>query len=681
MNENYELGEYISNDKKKLNIYNLLYTKLGENLSEWNLAKSKNINEFYDILFDILHISYIYNVKNNANKYNIVNIIGSSITTFLPKNFIYFFEQYSPKHHRIPRSFGLFNLSNLSNEQVSENTVYDEFDIRQSPLNLPRHVTYTEDGNVSAVSFSTDSNDDTASKFSEFSELSELSENSEIKMEHEIKIYLFRKLKLDMTNIKNIKLKLSDIYEYIYFKTCPEILYQLKIDKTQQKKQENKKSVNGFNWEYFIWRKENDEILKTPNTTLEISKDNFYNYNIFINDRYGWNKKQLQTFILNIMIPEFLKQANLSINTSHKLYQQEFFRILNNKNTMALMIRKFFIDKNLKSSILKQIDKAIEKITNKTKLNEILTKLERQQFNKLIENDDYQNIYKMLVRVKYNKKIMNFYLENKIKKISENVRQKYLKSRFKWQTLCKSLTKTTHLQTLRELAIIENIKNPQMMTKRQLCGEFSKKLQKLIDNQKKSPELCSNDRSYLTGETVDEIPSEFFISYKHKNKIFCDDIRYMKKQIDSNEGMHPGFREKLSETTINKINNIYNKLLKTTNKMDDFEEEQEKITPEINMNRKLTTLISKTSGNGYINDQQLFANANLNLFNKFLDKLSDNILSENEKLHINNVNSLIDKKTHLINLLILKIDNDPYQQGNISEIATNLVISYNEIFN
>ena len=154
----------------------------------------------------------------------------------------------------------------------------------------------------------------------------------------------------------------------------------------------------------------------------------------------------------------------------------------------------------------------------------------------------------------------------------------------------------------------------------------------------------------------------------------------MKKQIDSNDAMHPGFREKLSQNSINKINNVYNKLLKTTNTMDDFIQETEQITPEINMKRKLTTLISKTAGNGYINDQQLFVNADQNLFNKFLDNLQNNVLSENEKIHINNLTSLIDKKTHLINLLILKIDNDPYKQGAISEIATNLVISYNEIF-
>ena len=151
MNENLELKEYIGNDKKKQTIYNLLYTNLGEDLSNWNSLKSENTYEFYDILFDILHISYIYNLKNNAHKHNKVKLSGFLIVTFLPKNFIYFFNQYDPKKQgSILRSPTMYNLQ-----------AYDEFDIEESELHQPRRITYTEEGDVSTVSFSTDTDTDT----------------------------------------------------------------------------------------------------------------------------------------------------------------------------------------------------------------------------------------------------------------------------------------------------------------------------------------------------------------------------------------------------------------------------------------------------------------------------------------------------------------------------------------
>lgn len=603
---NSDLQKYILNDEHKFRIYNslynhdkfriynLLYTNFGEIANNWEKIKSEiGIQLFYDILFEILHIDYMYKLKNNI-----------------------FIHKYS-----ILQNF---------------RTYYDKMIISENSSNL---IT-------------------------------------------ELKKYLFDKHNIEnVEKYDKIQLTLNDFKEYVYFKKSPNLLYKIKYQENNKKIKIQKGSeVNGFYWEYFIWRKKDDENLKTAPQSLEITKDNFYNYKIFKTSLHGWNKLQLNTFLYTVIIPEFLKQANLKINTQHKLYQDIFKHFLPKSNVeIGILIEKYISGKKLNNHILEIIDETINSAPENSSLAKIFKLLDKKEYNELVKEDEYINVYKLITHLKYNKRIMNMYLSKKIEKI----RKKFIKKRFKWQLMCAELTKTTNIQTLRELALLENIENASMMTKREICKAFGEKLQKIIDDKNNAinNNKCINDSSFLSGENIQDIQAEFFIEYEHNNKIYCDDIRLMKKQIDENNQMHPSFREKLSDTAIKKINDMYDKLLKTTINMEDRYIITEELSPESYLQSQTTNLVLKTRDNGYINNQELFIKSDEKLFDKFIDKLLINkLLSDKEIEYIKNFNTLLTKKTKLVELLSLKIDNDPLKQGNISEIATNFVILYNEIF-
>jgi len=503
----------------------------------------------------------------------------------------------------------------------------------------------------------------------------------------DIKLYFFDKLKIEnKEKYKNITVKNQDIEEYVYFKNCPNLLH--KIKSLEISPSPVKKEMEDFYWEYFIWRKKNDPILESAPNTLTINSENFTKYKIFLKSNHGWSRKQLETYLLTVMIPEFLKQSNLIINTNHKVYTECIHFPFSNFK-FASIINSYISGKRLNEDVLKIINKTfddpiLKDKNKKIQLHQIYNKLEKTNYKKLIENDIYKRFYSIIVCLKYKQLLTRFYLEEKIEKI----KIKYSKTnyRFKWQKMCAELTDTTHIQTLRELALIENIENASMMTKREICKAFAEKLEKLIEEKQKAIDNkeCTNEISFLTGEDVKDIPTEFFLMYSHNNKIYCDDIRAMKTQIDTNKGMHPGFRQPLENTTIVNINKKYDNLLKSTISMldiDDIEQDKSALSPESLLQSQMTNLVLKTNENGYINNQQLFINSNQEQYDEFLEKLKTNyLLNEKEIIYVKNFKTLVSQKIKLVELLALKIDNDPNKEGNLSEIATNLVNTYNEIF-
>lgn len=636
---NSDLQNYISNDANKMKIYNLLFTNFGQINNNWIRIKSEiKPKLFYDILFEILHIDYMYKLKNNIfiNKYSLL------------QNFKYFFTQ-------------------------STNKVFDEFEIQNaSNTQTPRSIHY-EDDSISYVSYSSDE---------EERETKNTTNDDTIL---EIKRYIFEKNNIsNVEKYENVEIKISDLEEYIYFKKSPNLLYNIKYyDDKDKKIIKNKKTeVDGFYWEYFIWRKKDDENLKSAPKTLEITKDNFYNYKIFKNSLHGWSRIQLKSFLNTVILPSFLKQANLKINVSHKIYSQHINSILHESSIkIGNIIHLFISGKKLNNHILEIIDDIINKSKEDTPILKIFKELSKNNYDELVKEgfEDYKNIYKLIVYLKYNKRIMNIYLSKKIEKI----KKKFSRKRFKWQLMCSELGKTTNIQTLKELALLENVENASMMSKREICKAFSEKLQKMIDDKNNAinNNKCTNDMSFLSGENIKDIQSEFFIEYEHNDKIYCDDVRLMKKQIDENKGMHPSFRQKLNENSIKKINDMYNNLLNTTINMEDKYNVEEELSPESYLQTQMTNLVLKTRDNGYINNQQFLINADQTKFNEFVSKLKFNqLLTDNDTSYIYNFNNLILQKTKLTELLSLKIDNDPLKQGNISEIATNLVILYNELF-
>jgi hypothetical protein len=343
---------------------------------------------------------------------------------------------------------------------------------------------------------------------------------------------------------------------------------------------------------------------------------------------------------------------------------------------MSNIIKEYFENKQLDNTILEPINEILNESSDTKR-----RKLIRRFYIEIDDFDSYKPLYKIILCLKLKQKEMREKLEKRIDIIKKHLlNKKYKNIRFKWQIMCKVLAKTTDLETLKELAIIEEIPNSSLMTKRQLCKAFSEKLQNIID-QSKDIENCINKESMLSGENITEIQPEFFIKYEHRNKTYCDDVRLMKKQIDENDGKHPLLREKLNDNTINSINTVFNRLQRTTFTMDDFDEQHIELTPESNLQSQMTNLVLKTRDNGYINDQQLFIECNHKQFKKFINNLlSEYLLTKNDIKAILQFNSLVTQKTKLVQILYLKIQEDPNRSGNISEFANNLVNVYNNTF-
>jgi len=635
------LKNYVSNGLK-LEIYNLLFKTNGNIefiINKWKEIYNKEIdkNVFYDTLFEILHLKYIEDLKNGIYETNYKYIYYKNILSALPINFLIVY--LSPK---------LENFAEESNEVITP----IEF---ITPLQSP--------------------------EMQEFRQFNLVEENipltiinsSKMSLNEEIKSYIFKKLDMseDNLDVKNYNLKLSDVEEYVYFKTCPDILFNIKSE------YESDTEIENFFWDYFIWRRNGDPILQSPSIDEIITKDNFSKYKILRN--HGWTKLQLNTFFMKVILPKFLQDSNININLNHSIYFKCIVSYLPSiKQKTGMIIKNFLDDKNLNTDILKIINNNIKNVSKETRYNKLfdIFKDETIEFT----DDIYMPIYKMLLCIKYNQKIIRLYLADKIEKI----RKKFIKTkgyRFKWQLMCKELVKTTNIETLRELALIENIENGSMMTKRELCKAFSQKLEKIIEDANNKKELCTNQVSYLSGDDISEIPSEFLLTYEHKNKTYCEDIRDMKTQIDTNKGMHPAFREKLDISEIDKINKKYTDLLKTTVSMEDFNQKVIELSPKSYLQSQTTNLILKTRDNGYIKNQDLYINSNENDFKKFLENLETNyLLTNKEKKYILKFNSLLNQKTKLVELLSLKIDNDSNKIDNISEVATSLVNTYNETF-
>jgi hypothetical protein len=634
------LYKHDENDEYKTEIYNLLFTNYGKNIINWIRVKTEKDHVlFYDILFDLLHDYYNYRLNKGIYTNDYIGIDGKTFLKSLPINFIFFYQNLFTNDSTIRRSTALSNLSSITEEHTDSESVYDS------------------DENQENIIFQ---------------------DTTEILPKDELKKYLFQKLNItDYEKYVRIKLTLKDIEEYVYFKSMPDILYKIKFYDQNQKKS-LKLEINDFYWDYFIWRKKGDPILQTPSLTEKITANNYYKYRVLLN--HGWKNEQLITFFKNVMIPEFLKQSNLNININHPIYAECLRNILSNSKYLnANIISQFINGKKLNSETLKIIDMVILKKDKKTTVFKIYSSLEKiSYYQQLTMNDIYRTIYKMIICLKYNQKMIRLYLSEKIQRIKLKY-AKNAKLRFKWQLMCKELTKKVDINTLRELALLENINNATMMTKRELCKAFSEKLEDMIKNAKEIK--CTNDVSYLTGENITSISPEFLISYQHKNKVYCDDIRALKTQIDTNDNMHPAFREKLTNETIDKINNKYIKLLKTTTTLDDFDEQKIDLSPLSLLQSQMTNLILKTHGSGYIKTQDLFINSDEELFNKFMESLFKNyLLSQNEKSYIKKFKNLIDKKAKLVELIILKIDNDPNKSGDISEIANNFINIYNDVF-
>ena len=481
--------------------------------------------------------------------------------------------------------------------------------------------------------------------------------------------------KCNIQDIRHFKLNYGTILEFIYFgKVICVIshnyhdhdLKDIKIDDTIYK------------WNYFMWTREGDPNNEIAPENLSITSDNFSRYTVSFTK--GWRSNQLKTFFYTVILPDILKQANINININHPEYKNV---LIGNKKSIGEVIRSFLDNKlKLDSNCLSEVNKFVENLELNIDSDTSLfwsEYLKNENLQSIIRGCPHKMAYENILLLKSIQKVIQLRLKEKLQMVKENIDQRKHKDKiYKWQLICSKL-QTIDLQDLYELAIIEGIPHYSMMTKRELCGEFSKKLEDAVRSKKQSENRCENRESFLTSDNVEDIRPEFFFTYRHNGHIYCDDIRAIHKFINqpSTKNRHPIDRMQLSDNVIRNINREYEFFQYKTLPIKE-EDEEESMSIQSLLSSKTTNLLSKLI---HPNSASLFINCDESLFFLFLNNLLlEHVISANQIRHIVNQPSLINKKILLVDLLILQIDNDQNVYDGVSQISTIVSEEYNKIF-
>lgn len=389
---------------------------------------------------------------------------------------------------------------------------------------------------------------------------------------------------------------------------------------------------------YFIWELPGDENLKKASSNELITRENFSKYkkSFF----HGWSKEQKVTFFKNNIFKELV--SNLNINIMHPRYLECINGIFN----IDYIIKKF-IDNDFNS----------------------INSYDITYFKNCISRRQVQ-------------------IKNKIKKNIKTIKENMLNNkskRFKWENLCNVFNnEKIDIEDLREIAALYKIPFYNMMTKREICKELATIVIQSAKDISKNIDKCSNNESIFTLESLKEIEPEFFYSYVHNNRVYCDDIRslYQYFIIDGNT-KYPLDRLPVSKKLLKLINYEYNHLKTVTNTMEDLNVPYTPPSKESTLSRLTTDFTSLLN---YPNDANYFKNSSMNIFNGFLQLLvNEELISLNEYRQINKSDNLIDKKINFLNIIVLKIKNDPDQiqtsQGVLSTLAINISNVYNYTFN
>ena len=413
------------------------------------------------------------------------------------------------------------------------------------------------------------------------------------------------------------------IMPYLYFGTVPKELA----------KNEKRVNINGDTYidYYFMWVKEGDLNQIPAGNDEVITRENFSNYmRSFLG---GWSKNQILAFIFTEIIPKL----NLNINTQHSEYR-ECFRYYN-KDYLGCTIKKFLSSGRI---------------------------------------DIHSTAILCIKNVQRNIKAR---MKKHISILRDSVKSKDHR-RFKWENICSTLG-NLNIEDLYELAAKERISFYTMMTKREICAELAIRVDKHVKAKLNLQGKCSNPNSIFTMESVNDISPEFFFSYKHNGQIYCDDIRYLHRHFIENGDTHPIDRTPVSTKLVNVINREYDLLVETTNTMTDTtDESDEPITRQSLLTANTSSFLSLLN---YPNSSELFIDSQRDKFRMFLQYLyNEHILTSNEYQEVNSISDLINSKLKLLDIMLLKIRNDPHQvetnSGHLSEIAINTSVVYNDVF-
>jgi hypothetical protein len=505
------------------------------------------------------------------------------------------------------------------------------------------------------------------------------------------------------------------IREFIYFNKTPSFIVENVLN-TEPEDYSDVLTLDGerYKYTYFIWRREGDPNTRRADQGEVVTRENFKNYSRF--DTVGWSTKQLRTFFATNIVPIILQKCNIAINVNLPNYKNIIDEALYKAKLNSLIDE--YINTNTISINMNYISEIREKLKDLSK-----DRLENISPYRLSLNMG-NRLYYFISRLMKQQAIVQKSLQEKIINIKTRVANKSGKGiKYKWQSMCAKL-QTWDIQQLRELAAIENIDNYQMKSKRELCKEFEEILQRKINDQRRQmiryipePEKpenpkdkqlndlferhiqnnltesekkhkqryteqysqkCQNNDS-LSGDDLTDIKPEFFFTYKHNNKIFCDDIRVLYEQvIERGQRKSPYDRTPLSPELIRFIETTYEKLRDTMISLKDEEVEEEPIPLQSILTSKTTDLSGLLFAHAPVEN---FLQCDQNIFKEFAMYLEDGgVISNRESQYIFNLPDLQSRKIALVDLLTMKIRNDENVFDGISSMASNITDIYNSVF-
>jgi hypothetical protein len=449
--------------------------------------------------------------------------------------------------------------------------------------------------------------------------------------------------------IADQRIHVTDILEYIYNGA----LLTLEA-KSEGLEPEDTLEVNGktYEYRYFLWIKNDDPNLIPANSEEIITTQNFLNHKLALFDG-GWSLLQLKTFVITNILPIILQKAQLNLNIEHPAYKKCISSTFKGKRDLSGLI-----------------------------INFIKTNLDHYDPNTNYNSRDLYAIYNRFIRcLKFQQEKVRSKLHKRFRKIAERQQPKII-SRFKWMNVC-SVFNQMDDEDLYEFAAAERIPYANMMSKREICAELAKKMQERITSVNKLKAQCSNEDSIFTMEPVKDISPEFFYAYKHNNQVYCDDIRDLVTHFRTRGNRHPIDRTPVPPKLVNLIMNEYKYLESITNTMKDLNGSPEEIiSPQSVLTSKATNFTSLLN---YPNPTDLFINSDSTLFREFINSLiQEHILSNNEYRNIYAGRDLLDQKTRFLDIITLKIMNDPNQiqtpTGTLSQLSINTSHVYNETF-
>jgi hypothetical protein len=454
------------------------------------------------------------------------------------------------------------------------------------------------------------------------------------------------------------------IKQYLYFGVVPAFL------------SDSERAAQGFSREYFLWTKSDNDVER-PDLRLAITAENFSSYRQ--NNIDGWDYFQLATFVRVNIIPEYFKLIEINMNQKHTFYLEYFqfdkirlrnviLAYLHNKQSLfepSLMntIKNMSCTDN---SAIFHFYGVINNLPNVPRYAQIASTL---LFSLAIDLKcaQYRNVQRLLKKLK-----------------DSVIRPRKETQRFKWQNLCSpSKLGSFHFDDLRELAALERIPQHMFLTKRELCAELATRFENVIAGKEKIQSKCINTTSIMLTD-IEDIPPEFFYSYSHNNKLYCDDIRDLYKHFQTSGASHPIDRTPVKQRLVSQVNEWYTYLTTTTNTLEDlFTAPQAVLSQSSLLSSKAADFASKLN---YPNSLETFINADNTMLSLFTEELiAENLLSRQEKSTLSVLQDVTQYKMTLMEMLLLKIRNDPQQitlpnGSRLSTVAINLSNVYNNHF-